>query len=202
MEYIEEVLAKCKKDNKSDIVSSLLALVFFFSMCFVITILFNGSKLLGLMLFIGSITFPATGYILGKKLTKKILKSKKVKFNRTKLYSKLEKKGLLSEFIDKINKEIDKENTIKYYDEISGDGLLITETWFVFIDFKYPKFIKTSEIVKISDEMDNKGRSFMCLELKNNKYRRIDCLMCDNIEKEIKAKYPNIEIGAEIIEEL
>ena len=46
-----------------------------------------------------------------------------------------------NDFIDTINKEINNENTIKYYDE-NGHGLLITETWFVFIDSLYPKFVK------------------------------------------------------------
>ena len=104
------------------------------------------------------------------------------------------------QFIDTINKEINNESTIKYYDE-NGHGLLITETWFVFIDSLYPKFVRTSEILKISDEISNKSKQFMCLELKNNKYIRIDHLSCDEIEREIKIKYPNIEIGRGIIEE-
>ena len=41
----------------------------------------------------------------------------------------------------------------------------------------------------------------MCLELKDNKYIRIDHLSCDDIEKEIKIKYPDIEIGTGIINE-
>ena len=201
MEYIEEVLAKCKKNDKSNVVGTILAVIFLFSIFPVVIIFFNGSKLLGLILFLGVFLMPTIGYILGTKLGNILLNLKKVKFNKTKLYKKLEKKGCLNEFIDTINKEINNENTIKYYDE-NGHGLLITETWFVFIDSLYPKFVKTSEIVKISDELDaNNYKRFMCLELKNNKYIRIDHLSCDEIEKEIKIKYPNIEIGTGIIEE-
>ena len=130
-----------------------------------------------------------------------MFKPKKVEINKTKLYKKLEKAGCLNQFIDKINKEINKENTIKYYDDISDYGLLITETWFVFIDALYPKFVQTSEILKISDEMSDKLKPFMCLELKNNTYIRIGYVSCDDIEKEVNIKYPNIEIGTEIIEE-
>ena len=201
MEYIEEVLAKCKKDDKSNVVGTILAGVFFFVTFLIVIIFFNGSKLLGLMLFLGAFLMSTIGFLLGTRLGKILFNLKKVKFNKTKLYKKLEKRGYLNEFIDTINKEINNVSTIKYYDE-NGHGLLITETWFVFIDSLYPKFIKTSEIVKISDELDvNRSRFFMCLELKNNKYIRIDHLSCNEIEKEIKIKYPNIEIGTGIIEE-
>ena len=162
---------------------------------------FNGSKLFSLMMFLGVFLLPTIGYILGTKLGNILFKPKKVEFNKTKLYKKLKKTGYLNEFIGKINKEISKENTIKYYDEICGHGLLITETWFVFIDSLYPKFVKTSEIVKISDEIDNESRTFMCLELKNSKCIRIETSSCDEIEKEIKINYPNIEIGNGLIEE-
>ena len=201
MEYIEEVLAKCKKDDKSTVVGTILAGVFFFGMIPIVIIFFNGSKLLGLMLFLGAFLIPTIGFLLGTRLGKILFNLKKVKFHKTKLYKKLAKKGYLNDFIDTINKEINNESTIKYYDK-NGHGLLITETWFVFIDSLYPKFVKTSEIVKISDELDaNNSKSFMCLELKNNKYIRIDHLSCDEIEKEIKIKYPNIEIGTGIVEE-
>ncbi|MDD5864886.1 MAG: hypothetical protein PUD07_00120 [bacterium] len=147
MEYIEEVLAKCKKDDKSTVVGTILAGVFFFGMFPIVIIFFNGSKLLGLMLFLGAFFMPIIGFLLGTKLGKILFNLKKVKFNKTKLYKKLAKKGYLNDFIDTINKEINNENTIKYYDE-NGHGLLITETWFVFIDSLYPKFVKTSEKLK------------------------------------------------------
>ena len=144
---------------------------------------------------------PIIGYILGMKLGKIIFKPKKAEFSKTKLYKELKKSGFLNKFIDTINEEINKENTIKYYCEIMGYGILITETWFVFIHEVYPKFVKTSEIVKISDEISYKSKHFMCLELKDNKYIRINHASVENIEKEIKTKYPNIEIGIGIIEE-
>ena len=200
MEYIEEVLAKCKKNDKSNVVGTILAVIFLFSIFPVVIIFFNGSKLLGLILFLGVFLMPTIGFLLGTRLGKILLNLKKVKFNKTKLYKKLEKKGCLNEFIDTINKEINNENTIKYYDE-NGHGLLITETWFVFIDTLNPKFVKTSEIVKISDEISNNSKQFMCLELKNDKCIGIYHLSCDEIEKEIKIKYPNIEIGTGIVEE-
>lgn len=201
MEYIEEVLAKCKKDDKSTVVGTILAGVFFYGTALMIIIFFNGTKLVFLMFPLGTFLMTPIGFLLGMRLGEVLIKLKKVNFKKTKFYKELEKKGCLNEFIDTINKEINNESTIKYYDE-SGDGLLITETWFVFITSSYPIFVKTSEIVKISDELDaNNSKSFMCLELKNNKYIRIDHFSVNGIEKEIKIKYPNIEIGTGIIEE-
>lgn len=202
MKYIEEVLTKSKKNDKADIVSGILATIFFFSTFLLAFTFFNGSKLLMPILVLGVFLTPAIGYILGMKIGKLLFKPKKVEFKKTKLYKKLEKAGCLSEFIDTINKEIDKENTIKYYGDISGVGLIVTKTWFVFIDTKYPKFVKTSEIVKISDEFDiNHSRFYMCLKLKNNKNIYISHLSCEDIEKEIKIKYPEIEIGTGSVDE-
>ena len=100
-----------------------------------------------------------------------------------------------------INNEIDDTNTIKHYFEVYGCGLLITETWFVFIDNKYPKFVKTNEIVKISEEIyvsSSKHKRYVCLELKNDKYIKLFLRECSEVADEIKTKYPNIEIGSGI----
>ena len=95
MEYIEEVLTKCKKDDKSTVVGTILAGVFFFGTFPIVIIFFNGSKLLGLMLFLGALLMPTIGFLLGTRLGKILFNLKKVKFNKTKLYKKLEKKGIV-----------------------------------------------------------------------------------------------------------
>ena len=202
MEYIEEILSKGSKDNKIDIVGIIISGIMFFTTIPIIVIFFNGSDLLVLMFFLGLFLMPIIGYIMGTKLGKLLIKPKRVNFNKTKLYKKLEKKGYLREFIDTINREIDKENTIKYYNEGNGVGLLITETWFVVLDTMYPEFVKVSEIIKISEELYYKSsQHFMCLELKNNEYIHIRrYLSCDEIKDEIKIKYPNIQIGTSIID--
>jgi len=41
----------------------------------------------------------------------------------------------------------------------------------------------------------------MCLQLKNNEFIRMDHFSYAKIEKEVKTKYPNIEIGCGIIDE-
>ena len=87
MEYIEEVLAKCKKDDKSTVVGTILAGVFFFGMFPIVIIFFNGSKLLGVMLFLGAFLMPIIGFLFGIRLGKTLFNLKKVKFNKTKLYN-------------------------------------------------------------------------------------------------------------------
>ena len=196
MKYIEEILTKSKKNDKADGIAVIFATILFFSTFLLTFTIFDGSKLLMPILVLGVFLMPAIGYILGMKLGNLLFKPKKVEFKKTKLYNKLQKAGCLSEFVDTINKEIDNENTIKYYSDTLGVGLLVTKTWFVFIDAKYPKFVKTSEIVKISDEFDiNHSRFYMCLKLKNNRNIYISKLSCDDIEQEIRVKYPKIEMG-------
>ena len=95
-----------KKDDKSTVVGTILAGVFFFGMFPIVIIFFYGSKLLGLMLFLGAFLIPTIGFLLGTRLGKILFNLKKVKFNKTKLYKKLAKKGYLNDFIDTINKEI------------------------------------------------------------------------------------------------
>lgn len=194
MEYIEEVLTKSKRNNKADIVGSLVAGILFFIMFPSIIVFFKNSKFLGLMLIIGVFLIPGIGFLFGMKLGTKIFNLKKVKFNKTKLYKKLEKAGYLNEFIDTINKEINDINTIKYYDEFCGSGVLITKTWFVFINILYPEFVRTNDIIEMSDEISDKSKKFMSLKLKNDEYIRIDHFSVDEIGKEIKKKYPSIKI--------
>ena len=78
MEYIEEVLAKCKKDDKAIVIGVILAVVFFFGTIPII-IFFNGTKLVGLMFFLGVFFLPIIGFVLGMKLGKMLFKLKKVK---------------------------------------------------------------------------------------------------------------------------
>lgn len=166
----------------------------------IIIVFFKNSKFLWLMLLIGIFLIPGIGFLLGMKLGTKIFNLKEVEFNKTRLYKKLEKSGYLNEFIDTINKEINDTNTIKYYDEFCGSGVLITKTWFVFIDILNPKFVRTNDIIKISNEISDKSKQFMCLKLKNNKYIRMNHFSVDEIGKEIINKYPSIKIDLKEIE--
>jgi len=203
MDFIEEVLSKSYKSNKVGCLSSILALIFFYIFGVINFILFRDSGYVMIpMMLIGTIIPPILGYTLGEKLGKKLFKKRKISFESTKLYKKLEKNGYLDEFIETINEEIKSENAIKYSCDIMGVGLLVTKTWFVYITKVDPIIEKTEDIIKVSEELQESDfRHFLCVELKDKSYLRMDELELSDIEDEMKNKYPNIMIGYGIIEE-
>lgn len=192
MEFIEEVLTKSKKEHKVLLLATILAIICFYLAIPLAVFVFIKSKILPFIFMLAGILIPVAGFLLGMKIGNKIFSLKRIDFTKSKLYKKLEKEGIVEQFIIDINKEYNKKTTIKYCDEFSNVGLLVTETWFVFIDAKEPKYVKTNEIVKIADEIYN-SKIFMYVELKNNKSLRINQLSCNDIKKEIMAKYPNIK---------
>lgn len=117
-------------------------------------------------------------------------------FNRTKMYKELVKKGYLAEFINTIDSEINSEKTIKYYNDIYETGLLITETWFVFISSMNPKIRKTSEIYKITESIDNFSKILCSIQFKDNSYFNTKYIEFDEIKRKIKEKYPSIYIDS------
>ena len=192
MEFIEEVLTKSEKEHKVLLLATILAIICFYLAIPLTVFVFIKSKILPFIFMLAGILIPVVGFLLGMKIGNKIFSLKRIDFTKSKLYKKLEKEGIVEQFITDINKEYNKKTTIKYCDEFSNVGLLVTETWFVFIDAKEPKYVKTKEVVKITDEIYN-SKIFMYVELKNNKSLRINKLSCNDIKKEIMAKYPNIK---------
>lgn len=192
MEFIEEVLTKSEKEHKVLLLATILAIICFYLVIPLAVFVFIKSKILPFIFMLAGILIPVVGFLLGMKIGNKIFSLKRIDFTKSKLYKKLEKEGIVEQFITDINKEYNKKTTIKYCDEFSNVGLLVTETWFVFIDAKEPKYVKTKEVVKITDEIYN-SKIFMYVELKNNKSLRINQLSCNDIKKEIMAKYPNIK---------
>ena len=192
MEFIEEVLTKSEKEHKVLLLATILAIICFYLAIPIAVFVFIKSKILPFIFMLAGILIPVVGFLLGMKIGNKIFSLKRIDFTKSKLYKKLEKEGIVEQFITDINKEYNKKTTIKYCDKFSNVGLLVTETWFVFIDAKEPKYVKTKEVVKIADEIYN-SKIFMYVELKNNKSLRINKLSCNDIKKEIMAKYPNIK---------
>ena len=192
MEFIEEVLTKSEKEHKVLLLATILAIICFYLAIPIAVFVFIKSKILPFIFMLAGILIPVASFLLGMKIGNKIFSLKRIDFTKSKLYKKLEKEGIVEQFITDINKEYNKKTTIKYCDKFSNVGLLVTETWFVFIDAKEPKYVKTNEIIKISDKIYN-SKIFMYVELKNNKSLRINKLSCSDIKKEIMAKYPNIK---------
>lgn len=202
MDFIEEVLTVSSQDSKRMTFSTIFAIISFYMLGFAFMLIsISGYSFSELWLFIIPIS-TILAFLIGMKISKKLFKkSVKIKFENSKLYKKLKKNGDLDNFLATIDYEIRLENAIKYSSDITSNGLLMTESWFAFIDIKYPQVVKTNEIVKISEEFStSKGKHFICLELRNNTYVTIERLAYDEIEEEIKNKYPYIAIGKGIIE--
>ena len=193
MEFIEEVLTKSEKEHKVLLLATILAIICFYLVIPLAVFVFIKSKILPFIFMLAGILIPIVGFLLGMKIGNKIFSLKRIDFTKSKLYKKLEKEGIVEQFIIDINKEYNKKTTIKYCDKFSNVGLLVTETWFVFIDAKEPKYVKTNEIVKIADEISS-NRTFMMVELTSKKSLTIRQLDCKEIIDEITAKYPNIQI--------
>lgn len=193
MEFIEEVLTKSEKDHKVFLLATILAIICFYLVIPIAVFVFIKSKILPFIFMLVGILIPIVGFLLGVKIGNKIFNLKRIDFTKSKLYKKLEKEGIVEQFKTDINKEYNKKTTIKYCDEFSNVGLLVTETWFVFIDAKEPKYAKTEEVLKITDAISS-NRTFMRVELTNNKLLTIRQLDCKEIADEIAAKYPNIQI--------
>lgn len=116
---------------------------------------------------------------------------KEIAFNKTKMYDELKKYDYLNEFINTIDLEINSDKTIKYYDDIYRVGLIITETWFVFISSNNPKIRKTNEIYEITESLTNSSKYIWSVKFKDNSYFNA-YINYDEIKNEIKEKYPNI----------
>lgn len=202
MSFIEEILNKSVKSKKSDNFSSFLALLFFSITNFIGVAFFYNSNFLVLLFFLGCVISPLIGFIVGNKLSKILFKNEKVIFEKSKLYKELQKNGYLKEFINSIDEEIELKNTIKYSDDFLGVSLLVTKTWFVYISVYRTIVVKTDDILKISEELSIKDSThYLCLQLKSSKCLRMKSLCYEEIEMEIKNKFPNIMIGRGIIVE-
>ena len=193
MEFIEEVLSNNEKEHKTGLLATIMAIISFYLVIPIVMFGFIKVKFITLIFLVASILVPVIGFLLGMKIGNKIFVLKRIEFSKTKLYKKLEKDGIVEQFRNDINKEYNKKTTIKYFDKYSNVGLLVTETWFVFIDTKEPKYVKTNEIVKITDKIAS-NRTFMHVELANGGALTIRPLFSQEISEEISAKYPNIQI--------
>lgn len=107
------------------------------------------------------------------------------------MYDELKKYDYLNEFINTIDLEINSDKIVKYYDDIYRVGLIITETWFVFISSNNPKIRKTNEIYEITESLTNSSKYIWSVKFKDNSYFNA-YINYDEIKNEIKEKYPNI----------
>ena len=202
MKYIENVLERSYKRTIT------IYNIFMFAIMFIIfCAVLNGIELEGMRAFIAMLIMFVI-YTIIYILIKKYLVSK-YKFENTKMYNILEKRGYKEDFFNTINTEINSKTAIKYYNSNRKVGLIMTPTWFILISHIKPEIRKTCEIHKISEELsvsvdsDEYGKFMLVVEYKDNTYFFTREIQYDieEIQKEIKEKYPDVLVGRGIIDD-
>lgn len=102
-----------------------------------------------------------------------------------------------------ISLELKNSKTIKIDDKDLNFILLITKTWFVFIDKDVFEVRKTDDIDIITDSLDTThSRIDTVIKFKDNTYLNRRWPHLEDIEEKIKENYPNIKIGHRLLEDL
>lgn len=104
---------------------------------------------------------------------------------------------------NEISVELKDSTTIKIDDKVHNFILLITKTWFVFIDKDVFEIRRTDDIDVITDSL-NTTHSYISIviKFKDNTYLNRRWLELEDIEEKIKENYPNIKIGHNLLEDL
>ena len=104
---------------------------------------------------------------------------------------------------NEISVELKDSTTIKIDDKVHNFILLITKTWFVFIDKDVFEIRRTDDIDVITDSL-NTTHSYIStvIKFKDNTYLNRIWLELEDIEEKIKENYPNIKIGHNLLEDL
>ena len=104
---------------------------------------------------------------------------------------------------NEISVELKDSTTIKIDDKVHNFILLITKTWFVFIDKDVFEIRRTDDIDVITDSL-NTTHSYIStvIKFKDNTYLNRKWLELEDIEEKIKENYPNIKIGHNLLEDL
>ncbi len=104
---------------------------------------------------------------------------------------------------NEISLELKDSKTIKIDDKDLNFILLITKTWFVFIDKDVFEVRKTDDIDIITDSLDaTHSRIYTVIKFKDNTYLNRRWPHLEDIEEKIKENYPNIKIGHSLLEDL
>lgn len=184
MEFIEGILKKSYKQKQKNIITFTFALLFIFEMW--ILELLSIKDLLAFIIVVINIL----AYIILKKTILSIIQIK-FDFDKTKMFKEIKKNGYLNEFRNTIDLEINSSKTIKYYNDITKIGLIITKTWFIIISSQKPKIRKTTDIYKISEHVNTRSRIYCSIQFKDNSYIN-EYIEYEKIKNKLKEKYPDI----------
>ena len=189
MIFIENALKKMKiKENR-------INNIILFSFIFIIFCIISSSfyTIEGLPAFILVLIIIISYIIFKDKRIIPVRKKRKYSENMKYFYS----------ISNEISVELKDSTTIKIDDKVHNFILLITKTWFVFIDKDVFEIRRTDDIDVITDSL-NTTHSYIStvIKFKDNTYLNRRWLELEDIEEKIKENYPNIKIGHNLLEDL
>ena len=189
MIFIENALKKMKiKENR-------INNIILFSFIFIIFCIISSSfyTIEGLPAFILVLIIIISYIIFKDKRIIHIRKKRKYSENMKYFYS----------ISNEISLELKDSKTIKIDDEVHNFILLITKTWFVFIDKDIFEIRRTDDIDVITDSLNTTySRISTVIKFKDNTFLNRRWLEFEDIEEKIKENYPNIKIGHNLLEDL
>ena len=189
MIFIENALKKMKiKENRIN--NTIL-----FSFIFIIFCIISSSfyTIEGLPAFILVLMIVISYIIFKDKRIIPVRKKRKYSENMKYFYS----------ISNEISLELKDSKTIKIDDEVHNFILLITKTWFVFIDKDIFEIRRTDDIDVITDRLNTTySRISTVIKFKDNTSLNRRWLEFEDIEEKIKENYPNIKIGHNLLEDL
>ena len=189
MIFIENALKKMKiKENR-------INNIILFSFIFIIFCIISSSfyTIEGLPAFILVLIIIISYIIFKDKRIIPVRKKRKYSENMKYFYS----------ISNEISLELKDSKTIKIDDEVHNFILLITKTWFVFIDKDIFEIRRTDDIDVITDSLNTTySRISTVIKFKDNTYLNRRWLEFEDIEEKIKENYPNIKIGHNLLEDL
>ena len=189
MIFIENALKKMKiKENR-------INNIILFSFIFIIFCIISSSfyTIEGLPAFILVLMIVISYIIFKDKRIIPVRKKRKYSENMKYFYS----------ISNEISLELKDSKTIKIDDEVHNFILLITKTWFVFIDKDIFEIRRTDDIDVITDSLNTTySRISTVIKFKDNTFLNRRWLEFEDIEEKIKENYPNIKIGHNLLEDL
>ena len=191
MKYLEKILMKSYK--RTIMIYNVFAFAIMFIILCAISEAIHLEGIKAFIVFVIIITIYIFMYILFKKYL-----ISRFKFENSKMFKILEKRGYKDEFYKTIDAELNLKESIKYYVPAYKVGIIMTPTWFVFISSIKPEIRKTSEIKKIRQklltEWNEYGKYSLVFEYKDNtNFSTVEVIYdIDEILNMIKEKYPEI----------
>ena len=189
MIFIEKALKKMQiKENRIN--NTILFSFIFFIFCIISS---NFYTIEGLPAFLLVLIMVISYIIFKDKRIIPVRKRRKYSENMKYFYS----------ISNEISVELKDSTTIKIDDKVHNFILLITKTWFVFIDKDVFEIRRTDDIDVITDSL-NTTHSYIStvIKFKDNTYLNRRWLELEDIEEKIKENYPNIKIGHNLLEDL